>query len=75
MWRFDKMGADNVKRLPETKLALQGSLGSARGAIQRAEKGSGFLARRPLKPVDATESHVFLQKCFTLYFKKLLHRI
>lgn len=68
MWRFDKMGADNVKRLAGDKTALQGSLGSARGAIQRAEKGSGFLVWRPLKPVDATKSHVFLQTFYFIFF-------
>lgn len=26
MWRFDKMGADNVKRLPETKLPCKARL-------------------------------------------------
>ncbi|CAK6971181.1 Hypothetical predicted protein [Scomber scombrus] len=53
MWRFDKMGADNVKG--SGRQICLASPCSMRSAIQRAEKGSG-LRTDPFEATEARES-------------------
>lgn len=72
---FDKMGADSVKG--SGRRICPASPCGARGAIQRAEKGSGFRTFQATEAPDSSEGHKdpFLKKYIFIDFENTLFSV